>query len=1022
MKAIDLLKFLFVLIILCGVFTHHPVYAQDLISDQVLCDTNPLSYEAVINRTTYLDFDIAEQRYVNLNVLEPTLKASNRSVFMWIKKSADVDGDPQVLFAINTDNGRNQSAFQITNDQKLGIDNGAFLANVKSDALDNEWHHVGYTYAHDGNDISIYIDGELVKTSSKNHDAEAGDLYSLGQYYDRSNLGSFFDGKMAEVSIWNEILDASEIDLLMKRKIENSHPKYNNLVAYYPMRENVITASVLKDESSNGNDGTVIGAIQDANNFENVSGFNTVGWYDISWQKNGQEIGTANSIDITPTEGTHTYTLVGNGTVTFESWDLSYTNLLPNQATDKTGGVGGNVTLEVDDIPGASYQWYKKTSSRETVSAGENGILPTIRFNEVSVSNGVIYLSSNDGLNISRDNAKSWTNVTAATPGYSSNNNNNAYRLHSSDETVLVANYQGGLSISKDAGVTWRNINANNTPGFESTSWVGDVFSHGDNFYAIGSKDGSGQFYTSKDGGNTWTSKAPTFAESSVGLNSNSNSLFVDGSNIYIGIPSNLGGDVTLKGGILISKDGGATWTRKIPGVDGFPGEAATTKKVYSNNGVIYVLASAKFYISRDGGDTWNEASGITGFGSITDVHSSGNRVYVSNAGIQFTDDDGLTWSSLEKTNTGSILSVFGTEENVFFIENSTNLSFSTSSSKISDEPDNTAFNQIQGATTHQLTINNLTLDENEAEYFVVVSKDGCEQTSDYAALTVLDVPGIESISPAASSSDVSIDVPVTITFNKDITKGSGNVRIIEYATDTEKQSFAIGEATQVGRVVTLPAASLDYDTRYYLAMDAGVVVDNSSGGSLAVTDKEKYSFTTVCEPLVLTQPTDQTGGVAGSATFSATEVAGASYQWYQSGDGQYVSNNLGQPDSFIEVKTVFAVGESIYVGTSSQSLLISSDKGATWATTTSGQNGFANSTSINAVYAVGNNIYVGTEAGVSISTDGGTNWTTSTFSKLGLLSNSVTSVFAAGNNVYVGTSNAFNLGGISISTDGGSS
>jgi hypothetical protein len=258
---------------------------QNLISDQVLCDTNPLSYEAVIQRTTFADFDISEQRYVNLNILEPALTASNRSIFMWIKKSADVDGDPQVLFSINTDNGRNQSSFQITDDQKLGIDNGAFLANVKSDALDNDWHHVGYTYAHDGNDISIYIDGVLVQTSSKNHDAEGGDLYSLGQYYDRDDLTSFYDGYMAEVSVWNEILDASEIDLIMKGKIATTHPKYSNLVAYYPMRESEFTATVLKDESPSGNNGVVSGDIQDVNFFANISAFNAIGWYDLSWQK-----------------------------------------------------------------------------------------------------------------------------------------------------------------------------------------------------------------------------------------------------------------------------------------------------------------------------------------------------------------------------------------------------------------------------------------------------------------------------------------------------------------------------------------------------------------------------------------------------------------------------------------------------------------------------------------------------------------------------------------------------------------
>jgi hypothetical protein len=77
------------------------------------------------------------------------------------------------------------------------------------------------------------------------------------------------------------------------------------------------------------------------------------------------------------------------------------------------------------------------------------------------------------------------------------------------------------------------------------------------------------------------------------------------------------------------------------------------------------------------------------------------------------------------------------------------------------------------------------------------------------------------------------------------------------------------------------------------------------------------------------------------------------------------------------------------------------------------GSSGF-NENFVRGVYANGNNVYTANEGGgVSISTNGGSTWTSRTSNGLG--TNFVYGIVADGGKIYAGTT-----GGLSISTDGG--
>jgi hypothetical protein len=114
----------------------------------------------------------------------------------------------------------------------------------------------------------------------------------------------------------------------------------------------------------------------------------------------------------------------------------------------------------------------------------------------------------------------------------------------------------------------------------------------------------------------------------------------------------------------------------------------------------------------------------------------------------------------------------------------------------------------------------------------------------------------------------------------------------------------------------------------------------------------------------------------------------------------------------------VYTNCNNIYSATNNNGLSISTNGGGNWTTykTTNG----LGSNSLRGVYASGNNIYAATSAGVSISTNSASSWTNYTTSNTsgGLGNCTVTGIYAIGSNIYA----SIDGGGISVSRNNGSS
>jgi hypothetical protein len=139
--------------------------------------------------------------------------------------------------------------------QTIGGTTGNYTNYPEYSLPNNEWTHVAGTY--DGSNLCLYINGISRDTKSKTGNIDWTTIPPLdcriGEYYDEDE-NKYFDGKIEEVRIWDDVRTEAEIRANMYREIPNPASEAN-LVAYYQFNET--SGTNLPDESVNSNNGTL---------------------------------------------------------------------------------------------------------------------------------------------------------------------------------------------------------------------------------------------------------------------------------------------------------------------------------------------------------------------------------------------------------------------------------------------------------------------------------------------------------------------------------------------------------------------------------------------------------------------------------------------------------------------------------------------------------------------------------------------------------------------------------------------
>jgi len=135
----------------------------------------------------------------------------------------------------------------------------------------NNWHHVVLTIRDNRSGV-LYVNGSSALTISGANGEGGLDMFSIGVDYDSSLSSSagtpsqYFDGKIDEVAVWNDVLTSAEVtaiynsgNMLNVSSDSGNYASAANLQGYYRFNEGSGTS--LQDNSSNSNTGTITGAI-----------------------------------------------------------------------------------------------------------------------------------------------------------------------------------------------------------------------------------------------------------------------------------------------------------------------------------------------------------------------------------------------------------------------------------------------------------------------------------------------------------------------------------------------------------------------------------------------------------------------------------------------------------------------------------------------------------------------------------------------------------------------------------------
>tara|TARA_B100000686_G_scaffold299492_1_gene333300 strand:- start:411 stop:4259 length:3849 start_codon:yes stop_codon:yes gene_type:complete len=195
---------------------------------------------------------------------EITNQSSATSVFgyaftstAWVKVTGGSGTNRNIL--TNAQMSGDGYVLQVTNENQfsgiIDLQSGWSTVWGNTDVGLNTWYHFAFSY--DGSSLRLYVNGELDGENS-NVSGEIIDPVGNSSFFiGAQGTGAlFFPGIIGEITIWNITLTQEEIQSYMSTSLSSSE---TGLVGYWKFNEG--TGTTLTDQTSNGNDGTINGAI-----------------------------------------------------------------------------------------------------------------------------------------------------------------------------------------------------------------------------------------------------------------------------------------------------------------------------------------------------------------------------------------------------------------------------------------------------------------------------------------------------------------------------------------------------------------------------------------------------------------------------------------------------------------------------------------------------------------------------------------------------------------------------------------
>ncbi len=139
---------------------------------------------------------------------------------------------------------------------KVNIGDGTDRADIDTggEIADGQWHTLSVTFDRDGL-MTMYEDGVQLESTDISFIGDIDTDFDLRFGADGEG-GYPYNGAIAEVRIWNKVLDAGTINDWHCSPIELNHPDIGDLLGYWKVNDGIGATSV-EDFSNNSNDGII---------------------------------------------------------------------------------------------------------------------------------------------------------------------------------------------------------------------------------------------------------------------------------------------------------------------------------------------------------------------------------------------------------------------------------------------------------------------------------------------------------------------------------------------------------------------------------------------------------------------------------------------------------------------------------------------------------------------------------------------------------------------------------------------
>ena len=159
------------------------------------------------------------------------------TISMWVKGNGNTGVNTSILEGYDTLNQRVINIHMPWSNNRIYWDCGEGSSydridqDMSSAGIDNEWHHWAFVKKQSTGEMMIYQDGTLWH-SGIDKNRIIGNLHRLVLGANRS-LGNHWKGNIDHFQVFNAALDAATITDWVYKKMDNSHPNWNNLMVAY---------------------------------------------------------------------------------------------------------------------------------------------------------------------------------------------------------------------------------------------------------------------------------------------------------------------------------------------------------------------------------------------------------------------------------------------------------------------------------------------------------------------------------------------------------------------------------------------------------------------------------------------------------------------------------------------------------------------------------------------------------------------------------------------------------------------